>query len=91
MKDEKGVSYLFDEFLNTQLSDRFTFKFNKLVEYQMYMKNFKQPLDNIFNSLAMMGDFLESNVGIKSNIQRPVLSFNCRSLFLIILAMGSLI
>jgi glycosylphosphatidylinositol transamidase (GPIT) subunit GPI8 len=73
LKNEKGVSYLFDPYMMTQLSDRFTFLFNSLLENNLSSRNYYYPFETLFALIARENEFLESNVGIKKTLDREVI------------------
>lgn len=75
LKNEKGVSYLFDPYMMTQLSDRFTFLFNSLLEQNLNNRNYYYPFESLFAEIARENEFLESNVGIKKSLNREVYIF----------------
>ena len=74
LKTQLGYSYLFDNVLLTQLSDKFTFKFAELLEKKL---EFPEKVTNLDDFFEVLNDFafLNANVGVRNGLNRQVINF----------------
>jgi phosphatidylinositol glycan class K len=73
LKDQKALSYGFDEVLMTPLSDRFTFLFSHFLDNILHQRKFEYSMKDFFDQVSIHKDFLNSELGIKNGIVRDVI------------------
>ena len=72
LKDQKALSYGFDEKLMTPLSDRFTFIFSRFLDLLLSEKRHNFKLNKFFEQITEYNDFIHSEIGVRNNIDREV-------------------
>lgn len=74
LKDQKALSYGFDNVLMTPLSDRFTFLFSHFLDNLLVQKKYDFSLKDFFDQVSFHKEFLNSDLGIKNGIRREVIN-----------------
>jgi glycosylphosphatidylinositol transamidase (GPIT) subunit GPI8 len=73
VKDQKGKSYSFDQFLMTPTSDRLHHKLHETLQEVYKRKNFDYKVNDMFVDIQKQRKFIQSDVTIKNEIKREII------------------
>jgi phosphatidylinositol glycan class K len=81
LKDQKALSYGFDNQLMTPLSDRFTYLMGHFLETLFRDKRTNYKIDQLFERVADHNEFMNSEVGVRKGVEREVSLAKIRSFY----------